>query len=436
MKKLLFLSLLATVACSEEVSYEDLKKSAHDSSSRLKIRSLDAEIEKSRLDSLYSTLYPQLSLDYTGERSESFDDEASKSFSVGDTVVNTYTPYKHSVSLRLNYEIFRFGATLKQIEMAKQEVKIRELERCSERSNLDREILDLYIKAQYAAYEREAKEKIRALRNQLFSHKQRLHQAGVESRVAVGEEAILLVDLEHAIKAAQIEYERNIFLLSKLSHKELDPKNTTLTPLESSETQELSRPFAETTQGKIYQEKISQKRAELSVLNRNQLPVVSLYGNYYLYGSDQESFRRGFDEIERNSWSVGLRVRWVLFEGFRYSSDRARILLERSRLEEERRLSEREYTYELLTLEENLKSTARRIQDRQKALEESRLRLAMVQRLRQQGEADSLSLLTGEITDLERELELKREHLDQSRERELLKIRRGESLESCVHPAK
>ena len=101
------------------ISFDELQTSAMEHSHRLKLRNIDTSIETARLESVYSTLYPQLSLGYNGEYSKNLDNTQSGSIQVGDTTINSATQYRSSASLRLNYELYHFGTTMKQIEMSR-----------------------------------------------------------------------------------------------------------------------------------------------------------------------------------------------------------------------------------------------------------------------------------------------------------------------------
>jgi outer membrane protein len=350
MKKIVFLFLCTEmIAFSKALSFEALKISALENSHRLKLRSIDTSIEEARLGSVYSTLYPQLSLGYSGEYNHNLDQTSSGSISVGDTTINATVPYEHSVSVRLNYELYHFGTTLKQIEVSKKEIAVKKLEQCSEEVKLYRELLDDYLRAQKSQSEKRFKSSIRTLRQELYTLKQRLYAAGKESRVSVGDEAIRLIDIERDIERASMEFESSVSALAQKSYLELNPDDLELLPLDDSSETPMNHPFSLTPQARSYEEKIAQKQSEISMLNRSQLPVVSLYSSYYLYGSDQDNFSRGFDDIRPNSWNAGVSVRWALFEGFKYNSESERLRLELSRVRGESELAKREFDYETRT---------------------------------------------------------------------------------------
>ena len=238
---LLLLSFAGIILHAGQVSYDILKTSSLEHSSRLKIRNIDTSIETARLESVYSTLYPQLSLGYSGEYSKNLDNAASGSISVGDTTINSATLYKNSVALRLNYELYHFGTTLKQIEMSKKEIAVKQLEQCNETIKLNTELLDQYAKAQKASTTSDYKARMLMLRKELYVLKQRLYTAGKESRVSIGDEAIRIIDIEHEIEKAKLDFQESLTALSKLSYVPLDSESTQLLALAPTACDDASR---------------------------------------------------------------------------------------------------------------------------------------------------------------------------------------------------
>jgi len=423
------MAFAATILGARDISFGELQTSASEHSHRLNLRSIDTKIEEARLESIYSTLYPQLSVGYSGEYNHNLDPQSSGSISVGDTTINSSVPYEHSVALRLNYELYHFGSTLKQIEVGEKEIVVKKLDQCNEEIKLYRELLEHYVRAQKSQSEQTYKSQMRTLRQELYNLKQRLYIAGKESRVSVGDEAIRLIDLERDIERSSMEYEENIIALSKLSHLDLSISETKLLPLEY-QTAPQTAPFSHTPQARSYEEKILQKQSEISMLNRSQLPVISLYSSYYLYGSDADNFHSGFDDIRPNSWNAGVSVRWSLFEGFTYNSESERLRLELDRIREEAELAKREFDHETRTKHEKLNRLAQLTKNETEALNETRSKLTMTQRLRTQGEADAVSEVSVKLEALERELTLQSETIQQAYEAEALKLQhRG--VEEC-----
>ncbi|HLD22599.1 MAG TPA: TolC family protein [Sulfuricurvum sp.] len=428
-KIVLLLLCINLIAVSKEISFEEIRISALENSHRLKLRSIDTSIEEFRLGSVYSTLYPQLSLGYSGEYNRNLDNASSGSISVGDTTINSTVPYEHSVALRMNYELYHFGSTLKQIEISKKEIGVKKLEQCNEEVKLYRELLDHYARAQKAQNEQTYKSQMRTLRQELYTLKQRLYNAGKESRVSVGDEAIRIIDLERDIERSGMEFEENLIALSKLSHTNI-ALDTELLPLQYRTTPQMSS-FFDTPQSHTYEEKILQKNTEIEMLQRNQLPVISFYSAYYLYGSDTDNFHTGFNDIRPNSWNAGVSLRWSLFEGFKYNSESARLHFERDRLSEEYAIAKREFDAQTQISQQKIDRLTQLQKNNVLIVNESRSKIAMIKRLREHGEADAVSEVSVKLESLERELTLHSEMIQLSYEAESLKLQhRG--IESCT----
>lgn len=431
MKQTLFLTTcMVSVLCGSDITFTELQIAATASSHRLKLRTIDTSIEEARLESVYSTLYPQLSLGYSGEYNQNLDKASSGTISVGGTTINSSVQNKDSLALSLNYELYHFGTTLKQIEMSKNEIESKKLEVCNEETKLHLELLDHYATAQKSQSEYRYKSQMHTLRQELYTLKQRLHAAGKESRVSVGDEAIRLIDLERDIERSHMSYDENLIALTKLSHIELNLKETQLLPLNTKSEEIHLQKFEDNSQARQYQEKILQKNSEISMNERSQLPVLSLYSNYYLYGSDMHNAYDALSNIKPNSWNAGLSVRWNLFEGFKYNSESARLYFERDRLNEEYALAKREFDADTQTKQQHLERLAMLTKNETNALNETRSKIIMTQRLREQGEADAVSEVSVKLEGLERELTLNTETIQHAYEVEALKLQhRG--VEEC-----
>jgi len=422
MKNLLFLLFLEIIARSHNFSFEQFKEAASLYSNRLKLRTIDTSIEEAKLRSVYSSLYPQLSLGYNGEYNQNIDKADSGTLSVGGTTINSSVQNKDSLALSLNYELYHFGTTLKQIEMSKKEIASKKLEVCNEENKLYKELLDHYADAQKAQSEHKFKTVMHALRKKLYGYKQRLYSAGKESRVSVGDEAIRLIDLERDIERSLMSYEENLLFLTKLSHIELDLKHTQLLPLNRQSEKIYIGNFEDNVQARQYQEKIAQKNAEISLNNRSQLPVISFYSNYYLYGSDPHNAYDALNDIRPNSWNMGLNIRWNLFEGFKYNSESARLHFELDRIHEEYKLAKREFDAQTQISQHKIDRLYQLQKNDVLIVNESHSKIAMLTRLREQGEADAVSEVSVKLETLERELTLESERIQHDYEAEALKL--------------
>ncbi len=99
-----------------------------------------------------------------------------------------------------------------------------------------------------------------------------------------------------------------------------------------------------------YKYQIEQKKAELSVLKRKNLPQFAFYSNYAFYGTDKSNPFSSISDIEDRSLAFGITTMMPIFDGFKNKANRERAKLELMRLEYERdqKLSELKNRYQKL----------------------------------------------------------------------------------------
>ncbi|MFZ2967567.1 MAG: TolC family protein [Sulfuricurvum sp.] len=418
---LAFLPCLSTLGmATEPITFEQLQSSAYQHSHRLRLRVIDTSIEKARLQTLYSTLYPQLSVGYNGEYNQNLDTSTTGSLMVGDTTINSTIAHKDSVALRLNYELYHFGTTSQQIQMSHHEIEAKRLEACNEAIKLSQEILDHYVQGEKLQNDLHYKHQMYTLQQERYHLTQRLYAAQKESRISLGNEAIQLLEVEQELHRAQMGYEEHLLALTHLSHVELTPQESHLSPLNTPTI--TIRNFQETPQAHQYQERINAKKSEISLNVRTQLPTLSVYSNYYLYGSAMHNATDAFTAIRPNSWNVGLSLRWSIFEGFKYTSESTRLHLEYQHLLHEYALAQEEFETQTKTQHSHIHTLSRLIQTQTNAVKEQYSNLTMTQRLKEQGETDALSAIRVHLDTLEKERSLSSDRIQNAYEAQKLHV--------------
>lgn len=400
---LLFLNLAVNAHI---VTYQDLLQSASDKSIKLKMFKSDEKIESSKVEALYEKYYPTLSLSYNTEYNRDLNGLASGTESIGDTVITSGTRYQSSASLNLNHELYSFGTTGDSIDIAKKEVIIKQLNRCEEEKKLHQNILDRYSSAIKSKIKSSIKEEMLTVRQELYSIKQRLYKAGKYSKLDLGDEAITIIDLEKEIELALLQYQEDLVYLSSLSHVELDEKSTELMAIGFNHSDYLTDDFEETALGHKYAEQVKQKEKEILMLTHSQYPTLSMYGNYYMYGSDIDNAYDSFDAIKKNSWKLGLAIRLNIFEGFKYNNTSQTLRHELQRIKDERDFYKREYEYNAKIKLHKI-SYLKNITDKDHTLyDKTNEKMGMIERLRKSYQVDSINELSTMLEALERKLNL------------------------------
>lgn len=416
------LLLLDLAIQAQVVTFQDLLKSASIKSYKLKMFKSDENIESSKMETLYAKYYPSLSLSYNTEYNRDLNGLPSGTESVGDSVITSGTKYQSSLSLNLNHELYNFGTTKESISIAKKELKIKQLIWCEEEKKLHQSILDRYLSAINSKTKSSIKEEMLKIRQELYNIKQRLYKAGKYSKLDLGNEAITIIDLEKEIELALLQYQEDIISLSKLSHVELDKKNTELMAIGFNSSDYLTDNFEETTLGHKYAQQVKQKEQEISMFGHSQYPTLSMYGNYYMYGSDKNNAYKSFDNIKKNSWKLGFAIRLNIFEGFKYSSTLQTLKYELQRIKQEHNLYKREYEYNAkmkLSKVSHLKTLEEKDQ---KLYDKTSEKMDMIIRLRNSHQVDSVSELNTQLEALQRKLNLKTEQSEKAYENASLDI--------------
>lgn len=395
------------VAYAKPITYQELLRSASSESNRLKMYKSDENIERARLHTISSEYYPSLGVSYNTEYNRDENGLPFGTESVGDTVITSGTRYQSSLSFTMNYELYHFGTTGKSINIAESEVDIKHLLWCEEEKRLHQTILERYNSALQMKIQSDLKQQMLVIRQELYAIKKRLYRAGSYSKVDLGDEAIAIIDLEREIEKASMQYQEDIITLSHLSYIELDEDRSELLPIGYSDTDVLVDEFEETTEGHRYSRLIHQKQEEISRYKRMQLPSVSMYGNYYFYGSDSNSVYDSFDDIRKNSWKLGIAVRMSLFEGFKYNNESERLSFELQRIKEERDMRKREYEYNAKTKTGKIIHLVALQEKDENLYNETKEKIKMIDRLRKRQQVDGVSELNAKYEGLERELSLR-----------------------------
>ena len=426
MKKINLLSILICLnAYSLELSYDDIVAYTLNNATSLKYKQTEKDIENANLELLYSKLYPQLSMLYSADNYESLD-EQRQTVSVGDKLVNSSVKYKNSLGLNLSYELYDFGVKDEQIKAQKQEIIIKQLEECAQELKIKEEILKHYTNAINAKYDKDYLTQSRSFVKQIYEYKKRLFDSGNISLVEVSNESMRLIDFENKIEEAKKEYQTNMLFLSHISYNLVNLQDSSLLPLTSKNGYKKENIFYEDSYlAEQYKQKILQKEHEKSSFLMSNLPQIGLSSNYYLYGADDDSFKTSTEDIRRNSYSIGVSVRLVLFEGFKYFHQMDKYNLEMRKISLEDAMAKEDFEKEVETSQKNVEQLSKLIEGNNKNLFEAKEMLSVKTRLNDSGEIDTISKIQSNIDLLDKELALKHKETSLASEQIKLNIRKS-----------
>ncbi len=412
MKKIVYLLLyISIILDAKEISFEKVTAYASKHALALQMKQVEKKIESKKAEGVAADYYPTLNLVYNSEYTESLDGVPLGTESIGGITISNSTRYQNSVALQLNYNLFHFGATNSQMQIANANVAIKDKEWCQAEKNLQQQLLKVYADGLKQLNKKERLSKMLGIREKIYQTKERLYKVGRYSKVDLGDEAILLISMQRDIENAFMQYRDDLLQLAKLSYMKID-KNDRLIPFILQEKQISTRNFEDTSEAQILKKKIAQKREEIRLKFRQQLPSLSLYSNYYLYSSHPTEFEYPISHIGQKSWNVGFSVRFNIFEGFKNSAANEQLQLELKNLQTQLVEAKHNFQYE-----NNLKNTQIKELEILKTkegnlLQENKDKLQMVMRLRENQRVDKLQELNTQYELLRSNLNLAQRVVD------------------------
>ena len=318
-------------------------------------RIIDREIRAARagVDESLADRYPSLGIRLGNEYVHVFDEE-SEVVSVGDAIIaNDVSGFKHSLIATARYTLYDFGIRGLNTDHARRLVRIAELRDSQARLETQTTLLDLYARGLKTQARIRTLTEISGARQAIFRMAQRLHQAGSLGRDRLGETA-----LDSAETLSRLEDQRIIFrnLLEEISFHTQQSYNWETLVLEDFSLPETPVSHTEPAfhpEIAIYDRRIENKRTELSMAKRSDLPRFTLQNAFRLVGSDENNFAGSMGDLRSRDLSLTLYVEYPLFDGFANRAKKRRLYHEIAGLEiqREKRLSElrREFTTALNT---------------------------------------------------------------------------------------
>ena len=143
----LFTSVFAIENNSLAIDFDNILKQAKVQSYDIQIADFDVFIAKQGIRTARSEYFPKLNASVGTEYTKNFKDLANSTVSVvGDAFVNPYTRFQSLMGITLSYNVFDFGVRKNKMDMAKEDVQLRELLEKEQYQELELTIIDTYSK--------------------------------------------------------------------------------------------------------------------------------------------------------------------------------------------------------------------------------------------------------------------------------------------------
>jgi len=415
---------------SKEITLDFLFEHASKNALTLKMSRIDVAIESTRIEEAESGFYPTFNMVYNSEYTKSLDGIPYGSESVGGITIPNGTRYQSSLALQMSYNLYDFGATEHSVLNARLSTESKKYRQCLQETQLHQQILEKYSEALKASKEQAYKKKMLKIRKEIYFAKERLYKAGQYSKIDLGDEAIYIVSLERDVRNASLKYKQEMIRISELSYLPLSPMDT-LAPLSQTKFKDFTQIFESTARARMLKKKIEAKRAEMSLNKSQQLPQVTMYGNYYMYASDPKDYGYALKHMRKKSWSVGVSVHFNIFNGFKDRAKTRRLALELLRLQDEYNDAKHSFYYENKGRLSQLKELSILEKKDKKILEKDRKKIKMINRLRENSKIDLISKLNSQYELLKNMLDLEKREIDRAATAISLKIA-NRGVEQCT----
>jgi outer membrane protein TolC len=419
---LAILMLCSSLWAADSVSLQEVLEYATKNAKTLTLKELDAKIESKNVKAAKAGYYPTLGVVYNAEYNQALDGSSLSSEYVGGMTISNQTRYQSSMALQLNYDLYHFGATTKQVQIARQEQHVKQIEWCNAEKKLHEQILEKYADARKMILEKSYRHKMLIVRQKLYNAKERLYNAGQYSKVDLGDEAIAIIGLERDIENARMQYKEDIIRISQLSYMPIKVDDYLL-PIGLQKIKKIIRlKFEKTPKGRELLERIKQKENEISLHTREELPSIALYSNYYFYSSHPTEYDYTISHFNKKSWNIGFALKYTIFSGFKSSSKKERLHLELMHLKEEFADARHNYKADIRSKTVKIAELNLLKKDELHLLKENGKKIEMLDRLRKEQRVDLLTRLNAEYELLQRTLNIETRKVDTAFERTSLSI--------------
>lgn len=364
--------ILHTRVYATEISYRDTLKAAIDNSFDLKMSQAEIGISRAQLKSVRADWYPTLSLQFNTEYNKDLTDGKGTYAYAGNTMITPFTQFRDMLYLTLSYNLLDFGIQGKKVHIAKQELKQKEISYNMQLKDLKLKILDLYTKAQQYSNSITTKTEILKLYENIFTNKERMFSAGINNKLTVMDEAVIIARTKNDIENSRIElqhtledltyYTKQEYNSEKLDFKNIDESNRESNLIEDSNPANVIKSEIRidnydfnfdpnlTDESKYYDLEIDKKKAELSILKRQLLPSFRFYTGYSLYGQNPNNYYSSLQDVGQRSLVIGISSQYVFFDGFKNLANRekTKLEIEKLQIEKEKKLAELDNQYRKL----------------------------------------------------------------------------------------
>ena len=395
------------------ISFDDVLKKAKAHSYDLKIADFNILISKQDIRSSRSEYFPKLNVGAGTEYTKNFRDiNESTVMSIGDAFINPYTRFQSMFGITLSYNLFDFGMRKGRLDIAKEDVKLKELEEKQQLQELNLNLLDSYSKILVTGIQIELNKQILELAEKNLELKKRLREAQEISSTELNDQQTEVNLLQSRIMELYQIFAESVNWLSFYTGENYNAENLTIDELKKPDFDVMEfKDYTKSTIWQIHEKNLKKKELEVKIAKRNYLPKVTAYGRYYLYGSDHSNYPKAFGNIEPSNFTVGGSINMPVFDGFQNSANIRKAELEYKQLQIERDKAIAELMTRLAVMRSNLMYLDEQTQANSMAVDELKEKVKSLTKLSNKKVISPIEENEGKIELLQRQIELEKNRI-------------------------
>ena len=417
-------------------TFSSLAKSLESTNPSILSSKLQTLLANEEINAAKSSLYPRLSLSANSEYSKKYAN--ARNNYINDESLVSSTGFASSVSLKLNYELYKFGANALNIDAAAYKKQSLSYKECVTLNEAKLRLLELYYNLLDSKDKLNSYNNLKQINKEIYETSKRLYENGDHAKAAMTNSAIRLVEIEDNIASLNKQIKNLLSEISNLSGEDIyiedeimpfssedmgDKFNQTPVSLnranQTNQTKSLNQApgfspqtlnlapdslifsplpaFEQTSEAKELNALILSKQSALESKKREYYPAFYLYAKYDFYGDDRDSFRRSWDDTQRNGYRIGLSMVYNLFDGFNREASIESASLELLLAKEQFNEAKRRYEKETRNINDDLHSNLEKLKTTSELTSYSKELLDMQERLNLNSQADKLSVLESKV---------------------------------------
>lgn len=433
-------------------TFSSLAKSLESTNPSILSSKLQTLLANEEINAAKSSLYPRLSLSANSEYSKKYAN--TRNNYINDESLVSSTGFASSVSLKLNYELYKFGANALNIDAASYKKQSLSYKECVILNEAKLRLLELYYNLLDSKDKLNSYNNLKQINKEIYETSKRLYENGDHTKTAMTSSAIRLVEIEDNIASLSKQIKNLLSEISNLSGEDIyiddeimpfssedigDKFNQTSVSLnranqtnqagqtnqtnqasqanQASQTKSLNQapgfspqtlsldslissplpPFEQTSEAKELNALILSKQSALESKKKEYYPTFYLYAKYDFYGDDRDNFRRSWDDTQRNGYRIGLSMVYNLFDGFNREASIESASLELLLAKEQFNEAKRRYEKEARNINDDLHSNLEKLKTTSELTSYSKEILSMQERLNLNSQSDKLSVLESKV---------------------------------------